>query len=166
MRRWIAGAVLCAALCGAAPAAAAPPVAVIKAKVDKPLGLSWVQDLNFGTLTLAPGTWAGATIRISRSGAFTCASPNVTCTGLTQAAQYNVTGSNNQVVRVSAPNVTLVNQADPAARLTLVIDSPGTVTLSSSGKKGTNFSLGGAIDLSSSTPGGVYTGTFNVTVDY
>jgi hypothetical protein len=50
--------------------------------------------------------------------------------------------------------------------LTLVVDSPGTVTIATGGKKGTDFSLGGAFTVSSSTSSGVYTGTFDVTVDY
>jgi Domain of unknown function (DUF4402) len=40
------------------------------------------------------------------------------------------------------------------------------VTIDTGGKKGTNFSLGGSITVSSSTSGGVYAGTFDVTVDY
>jgi len=46
------------------------------------------------------------------------------------------------------------------------VDGPGTVALPNSGNKGVDFSLGGRITLSSSTAGGLYTGTFNVTVDY
>ena len=65
-----------------------------------------------------------------------------------------------------APNVTLTSQSDPTKTLVLVVDSPGTVTLDNGGKKGTNFSVGGSIALSSATAGGLYTGTFDVIVDY
>ena len=54
-----------------------------------------------------------------------CANANVTCTGATPVAQYNVQGSNQQTVQISAPNVTLVNQSDPTQTLTLVTDSAG-----------------------------------------
>jgi hypothetical protein len=90
----------------------------------------------------------------------------VTCTGATQVAKYNVSGSNNQTVRISAPNVTLVNQSNPAKTLTLVPDNPGTFVLTSSGPPGVIFSIGGSITLSSTAAAGLYTGTFNVTVDY
>jgi hypothetical protein len=40
------------------------------------------------------------------------------------------------------------------------------VTLTNSGPPGSSFSLGGSISLSSTTAGGTYVGTFNVTVDY
>jgi len=69
-------------------------------------------------------------------------------------------------VRISAPNVTLTNQSDPTKTLTLVVDSPGSLVLTNSGPPGSNFSLGGSVNLSSTTAGGVYAGTFNVTVDY
>lgn len=156
-----------AAALGAAPAAhGATKVITINAAVVKPLVLSWRQDLNLGSITLGPGTWPNATVSISRAGVFTCTNINLTCTGATQVAIYNVSGTNNRTVRISAPNVTLVNQSDPSKTLTLVVDSPGTVTLTNSGPPGSNFSLGGSITLNSTTDGGTYAGTFNVTVDY
>ena len=156
-----------AAFAAAAPAhAAASQVAQVSATVVKPLTLKWVQNLDLGTIVLGPGTWTGATVGISRGGVFSCANANVTCSGATRSARYNVSGTNNQTVRISAPNVTLVNQNDTTRTLTLTVDSPGTVALTNSGNPGLDFSLGGSIGLSSTTAGGVYAGTFNVTVDY
>jgi hypothetical protein len=146
--------------------AAGNGVATISAQVVKPLTLSWIQDLDLGTIVLAPGTWAGATVGISRTGVFSCTNANVTCSGATQVATYNMQGTNNQVAHITAPNVTLTNQSDSTQTLTLVVDNPGAVTFTNSGAPGVNFSLGGSIALSSSTAGGFYTGTFNVTVDY
>lgn len=138
----------------------------ISASVTKPLTLSWVQNLDLGTIALGPGAWSGAVIGISRAGALSCTNVNVTCSGTTVVAKYHVTGSNNQVVRVSAPNVTLVNQTDPTRTLLLTVDNPGTVALPNSGQPGAVFSLGGSLTLSSETASGLYSGTFNVTVDY
>jgi Domain of unknown function (DUF4402) len=154
--------VLCIA---ATPANAATQTAQVNASVVKPLTVSWVQDLNLGTIVLGPGTWSNTTVGISRAGAFACGA-NVTCSGASQVAKYTVSGSNNQVVRVSAPNVTMVNQSDSTKTLTLVVDNPGTLTLPNSGNPGATFSLGGSINVSSTTSGGTYAGTFNVTVDY
>ena len=153
------------ALLAAAPARAAPSVTV-QANVVKPLILTWLQNLDLGSVVLGPGTWSGATVTISRSGVFGCTNPNLTCTGVTQAARYNVSGTNNRTVFISSPNVTLINQSDPTKTLTLVVDDPGTVMLTNSGPPGTDFSLGGSISLSSSAESGLYSGTFNVTVDY
>ena len=136
------------------------------ANIVKPLSLTSLQNLDLGTITLKPGTWSGATVGISRAGVFTCANTNLVCTGATQVATYNVTGTNNQTIRIAAPDVTLSNVADASKTLTLVVDNPGTVTLPSSGTKGLNFALGGSITLSSTAASGTYQGTFAVTVDY
>jgi len=152
--------------CGAGASAAATQVAQVSATVAKPLILTRVQDLDLGSIVLGPGTWSGATVGISRTGAFACASANLICTGATKPAIYNVSGTNNRAVQITAPNVTLVNQSDPTKTLTLVTDAVASVTLTNSGPPGTNFALGGSISVSSTTAGGVYAGTFNVTVDY
>ena len=151
---------------GSPASAQSGQIVTISASVVKPLTLAWVQNLDLGSIALGPGSWSGAVVGISRAGIFSCANANLTCTGATLVAKYQVTGSNNQVVRVSAPNVTLVNQSDSTQTLVLTIDSPGTVTLPNSGSPGVAFALGGAITLSSATAAGLYSGTFNVTVDY
>lgn len=150
----------------AGPASGESKVVTISASVTKPLTLTWKQNLDLGSVALGPGSWSGAVIEISRAGAFSCANLNVTCSGTTSVAQYQVTGSNNQIARISAPNVTLVNQGDPARTLLLTIDNPGTVALPNSGQPGAIFALGGSLTLSSETASGLYSGTFNVTVDY
>ena len=155
-----------AALAAAAPAHAANNVATVQANVVKPLILTWLQNLDLGTIALGPGTWSNATVGISRAGVFSCTNANLICTGATQVARYNVSGTNNRTVLISAPNVTLVNQGDPTKTLTMVVDNPGSALLTNSGPPGTNFSLGGSISLSSTTVSGTYSGTFNVTVDY
>jgi hypothetical protein len=154
-----------AALLAAAPAAAASVTAQAKAKVVKPLALTAIQDLDLGSLILAPGSWSGAVVSLTRSGALTCPT-NVTCTGATQVAQYNLAGSNQQTIVIRAPNVTMVNQSDPTKALTLVVDGPGTIVLQNSGNPGTNFPLGGSITVNSTTAPGTYVGTFQVTAEY
>ena len=156
---------LVAALGAAAPAYAASINAQVKAKVVKPLTLTSIQSLDLGTITLGPGTWSGAVVRLARTGALTCPA-NVTCSGVTQVARYNVAGSNNETVVINAPSVTLVNQSDSTKTLTMTVDKPASIQLSNSSPRGTTFDLGGSITLNSPTPGGSYVGTFNVTVDY
>jgi hypothetical protein len=158
--------ILIGTFAGGDGARAATQVAQVNASVVKPLILTRLQDLNLGTVTLGAGAWSGATVGISRAGVFSCANANLTCTGATQVAQYNVSGTNNQTVKITAPNVTLVNQSDSTQTLILVTDSPTSVLLTNSGPPGTNFSIGGSISLNSSTVAGTYSGTFNVTVEY
>jgi hypothetical protein len=146
--------------------AATTQVARVSASVLKPLTLESIQDLDLGTIVIGAGTWSGAQVAISQAGALSCANPNVTCTGATQVAQYNLSGSNSQTVRVSVPDVILTNQSDATKSLTLVPDAPATVDLPNSGNKGVTFAVGGSVTVSSSTADGVYSGTFSVTVDY
>ena len=161
-----------ALLLTATPALAAPVGpsdrnATATARIVKPLTLTHVQDLNLGTVLLSgTGAWAGAVVSISRGGVFSCANANVVCSGTNQVAKYNVTGTNNQTVTISAPNVTLTNQNDNTKTLLMTVDSPGTLALSNSGNTGVDFPLGGSITVASTTTDGVYLGTFNVTVDY
>lgn len=141
--------------------------ATASAKIVKPLTLTWVQDLDLGTVLLSgAGAWTGATVGISRAGVFSCTNTNVTCSGATKVAKYKVTGTNNQAVTINAGNVTLTNQNDNTKTLVMAIDNPGTVNLANSGNVGLEFSLGGAINVASTTADGVYLGTFNVTVNY
>ena len=161
------------ALCAtafASEAGAAPPSATavvpVRASVVKPLMLTALQDLDVGTVVLRPGTWSGATVSISQTGALTCTNSNLVCTGTTQAARYNVAGTNKMTVQVTAPNVTLTNQGDSSKTLQLVPLGPATVALPNSGNPGVEFAVGGTIALSSTTADGLYIGTINVTVDY
>lgn len=154
---------------GATPAAAIGPNqnSTATARIVKPLTLTYVRDLDLGTIVLSgAGAWTGASVAINRSGTFSCANSNVTCSGATQTAQYRVTGTNNQTVTVSAPNVTMTNQTDGTSTLLLTVDGPGTVNLGNSGSVGLTFDLGGQIVVASTTPDGTYAGTFNVTVNY
>lgn len=166
----LAGTVAALAL-AASPAAAAPVnpnrEATATARIIKPLTLTWVQDLDLGTIMLSgAGAWAGETVGITSGGAFTCSNVNVTCSGTTQVAKYAVTGTQGQTVTIAAGDVTLVNQNDNTKTLNLAVDNPGSVVLANSGAPGTQFSLGGAITVNSTTVDGVYLGTFDVTVDY
>jgi len=157
---------LLGAVAGTNAADAAPGVAQVSATLVKPLTLVWIQDLDLGSVLLGPGSWSGATVTISQTGVLSCTNANVTCTGAAQPAKYTATGTNNQIVRVTAPNVTLTNQSDSTKTLTLVVDSPTTVAIPNSGQKGVDFAIGGAITVNSTTSAGTYSGTFNVTVDY
>lgn len=149
----------------AAPAHGATVTAQVNAQVVKPLAIQKRQDLDLGTIVLGPGNWSGAIVRLARTGSLTCPA-NVTCTGVTSVAIYNVAGSNGQTVRINVPVVTLVNQFDATKKLTLTPDNQATVTLTNSGNPGTNVPIGGSITVDSTTAGGTYVGTFNVTADY
>lgn len=162
-RCWLVAA---AALFAGSPAYAATINAVVTSNNVKPLVIAKIQDLDLGTVTLGPGVWSNATISISQAGVLTCTDPNLTCSGATTVAQYNVQGSKQNTVQITAPSVTLVNQNDTTQTLTLTTDAPASLVLTNSGFPGSNFSVGGSVTLTSTTAAGTYVGTFNVTVDY
>lgn len=156
----------------ATPASAAPITpdqnATATVRIVKPLTLTWVQNLNLGTVLMTgTGVWGGASVSLPYNGsAVTCTSTNISCSGAVQVAKYKVTGTNNQRVYITAPNFNLTNANDGATLLFTVDKGPGYVDLSNSGTVGVEFALGGAVTVASTTTDGVYTGTFDVTVDY
>lgn len=162
---YVLGALVCSWWAGA-PVRAATVMASVTANNVKPLTITKLQDLDLGTVTLGPGSWSNATVSLSQAGTLGCANANLICSGATLVAQYNVQGSNQQTVRISAPNVTLTNQGNSSETLTLVTDAPATILLTNSGAPGVDFSIGGSVALNSTTDPGTYVGTFNVTIDY
>jgi hypothetical protein len=150
----------------ATPASAITQSAQVKVTVVKPLSLTALQDMDFGTITLNGGTWSSAAVTMTRAGVFTCSNANLVCSGAPKVARYKVTGTNKQVVLISVPNVTLTNSLDPTQKLTLVPDTQSSLTLTSSGEPGMTFDIGGTLTFSSTTADGTYAGTMNVTVDY
>ena len=150
------------------PAAAVSPAtqATANAKIYKPLTISKVQNLDFGVIVLTGASFAGEVVSISQAGAVTCGSnPGVllTCSGAPQAAKYHLVGTNNATVTVSSPGFNLTGPGT----LAFTPNAPATVNLGGTGSTtGVDFSIGGSITLASTTPDGVYSGTFAVTADY
>ena len=171
MKKLIGMTSLVAALTLAAtPAHAVNPnqQATANARIIKPLVLTWVQNLQLGTIVLSgAGAWTGATVSVSRAGAFACTNTNVTCSGTTAEARYHIAGTNAQTINVTvSPTITLNNLTDGTSSLVMTVDAPATVALPNSGTAGASFGVGGSISVASTTPDGVYRGVFDVTADY
>ena len=148
----------------AAPVGAATP-ATARARIVKPLVLTRVANLDFGTITLGTVAAGGETVSMSQLGVVTCGSGGLTCSGTPVAAQYNVTGTTNQVVQIFAVASSLTN-ANDGSTLSFTPNAPATATMPNSGTSGVNFNVGGSITIVPATTDGVYTGNINVTVDY
>lgn len=159
------GTVLLFVLLAVVPAAgvrAATITAPAKVNVVKPLTLTVKQNLDFGTILLgAPST---STVSLSMAGVVSCGS-GLTCSGAPTAAIFNVSGSNGQVVRISAVPSDLINAAD-SSKLLLTPVAPASVTLTNSGAPGKDFGVGGSISIPATATDGTYTGNIEVTVDY
>lgn len=133
----------------------------VKVSIKKPIVVTLLQSLDFGTVILSGGG-AADTFAISRTGALTCAA-GATCTGAAQEARYNVTGSNQATVTINAPDFDLVNGAGDAIRF--YPDAPATIDLPNSGNTGIDFGVGGTISVPQ-TAAGAYVGTMTVTAEY
>ena len=160
------GSAFIALMLAASPAAAVTPAsqATANAKIYKPLTISKVQNLDFGVIVLGAGTWSGEVVSLSQAGALTCGGgTNLTCSGSPQVAKYHLVGSNIASVTVSSPGFYLTGPGT----LAFSPNAPATVNLGATGSTtGVDFSIGGSITLASTTPDGVYSGTFAVTADY
>jgi hypothetical protein len=157
-----AGAAL--ALTSTAGVAATPTTqATATAHIYKPLQISFAQNLDFGTLVLNTGSWSGQVVKIDQAGALTGCGANVTCSGTAVPAKYHLSGTNNAVVKITSLPFNLTGPGT----LAFTPDAPATVNLGPAGlTTGVDFSIGGSITLDSTTPDGVYSGTFAVTADY
>lgn len=149
----------------AAPAVGARAASInvpTKAKVSKPLILSVKQDLDFGHIIL-PNATGTRTMSISMTGVVSCGA-GLTCSGAPRQAIFNLSGSNNQIIRITAIGSPLVNGTGGTIAFSPI--TPATITLPNSGSGGLDFGVGGSISLASTTADGIYSGTVEVTVDY
>ncbi|MEO6113070.1 MAG: DUF4402 domain-containing protein [Sphingomicrobium sp.] len=154
----------------ATPAFAVPvgatPKAKASAKIVRPLTLTAFQNLDFGTIVV--GTLAGAQIvTVSQAGVLGGCSGGLTCSGTVSAARYNVTGTNNMLVTITAVGSNLTNTTSGNSELLAFSpNAPSNVLLTNSGAPGNNFNVGGSIGIDSATVDGLYVGDIEVTVDY
>lgn len=145
----------------ATPAAAAQTTAVTTVNVIRPVSISKLQDMDFGTLTFA-GFTGTRTITLSRAGGLTCAA-DIVCSGVPKQARFNVQGTNKMVVLLTYSGGTLSNGVDS---IPFTADGPASITMVNSGAPGLNFDVGGVLTVSPTLVGGVYSGTMTVTADY
>jgi hypothetical protein len=146
---------------GTAQATTATATATVK--VVKPLTLTAKQDLDFGQIIMV-NVSGSSSVSISQAGALTCGT-GLSCSGITNAAIFNVTGTNNQLVHIYAAASSLIN-AQNGTTIAFTPNAPSSVMLTSSGAPGNDFNVGGTIVIPSTVTGGLYSGIVDITVDY
>jgi hypothetical protein len=154
----------------AAPAAAQSGMvtnvsAPANVKVLRPLQLTTLRNLDFGTIVMGTIT-ANQTVSVSQTGRSCGSGGQLTCTGTFATAQFRVTGTNNQVVliRSATPTATLTNAAGKTLTLTPILPAP--VTMPNSGNQGVTFQVGGSLVITPTTADGLYSGTIDIQVAY
>jgi spore coat protein U-like protein len=145
----------------AGPATAAQLSAVTTVNVVRPVALAKLQDMDFGTLSFA-GFTGTRTITLSRAGALTC-DADIVCSGVPKQARFNIQGTNKLVVVLTYGGGTLSNGVDS---IPFTANGPASIVMINSGAPGLNIDIGGALTISPTLVGGVYSGTMMVTADY
>lgn len=146
----------------AAPVGAGTP-ATGRAEIVKGLTLTATSNLDLGKIVV----WGNGTITMDTAGGIVCTTGALTCDPTGTAATYRVTGSNNQTVKISKPDVSLKHETDATApALTLKLTGQDTLLLPNSGSTGATFAVGGTMNIPESVKDGVYSGNLAVTVEY
>lgn len=172
MKKMILAATTLVAVAAATPAAAqnqtsATPRALAGARLIKPLTLTALRDLNFGTIVM--GTISGdQTVSINGAGAVSCGATGggLTCTGTPQSASYRITGTQGQTVNISSPAANFPLTGSNGGTLSFVPTFPASLVLGNSGAPGNDFNVGGSVVINSSTQDGVYSGQIDIQVAY
>ena len=138
----------------------APPSA--NARIIRPLTLSATGSLDFGTIVLN-GITATRTVTVNDDATITC-DAELVCDATGLVPTYNVRGTQGQTVNIIKNTSTLTGSNGGSLTLTPV--GAASVLLTNSGVPGEDFTIGGSIDIDTTTVDGVYTGTVDVQVDY
>lgn len=141
-------------------AQAATASANATATILTPLTLSSTASLRFGNVVPAA---TAATVSVTAGGGFTCGA-GLVCTGTNGAAGFQLTaGTVGQPVFVTipVPTATLTSGANSMA-VSALAASTGSFVIAGSD----TFTVGGNLAVGANQAAGVYTGTFNVDVNY
>ncbi|GAA4008505.1 hypothetical protein GCM10022280_01550 [Sphingomonas swuensis] len=170
MKKLIIAAAALAAVTAATPAAAqatsSTPRATANARLIKPLTLTALRNLDFGTIVIGSASVADV-VSINAAGVVSCGSSgNLSCSGSPTSAGYRITGTQGQVVVVSSasPSYTLTGSNGGTLAFTPVL--PANITLGNSGAPGNDFSVGGSIALAANQQDGLYSGQIDIQVAY
>jgi len=144
-------------------------------KLIVPMTLTQISPLHFGTINLLTGT--GGTVELpsnSTTRVFSAGVVASTIAPLATNAAYSVTGSNSATYALTLPATVVVTETVGTtatmtisalkARFNGAATDAITSTLSLTGTD--NFTVGGTLTVAAAQIGGIYAGTFPVTVDY
>jgi hypothetical protein len=166
-KTFLKGALLAAVAVVATPALAANPESfTANATIVKPLEISKVANLNFGTITMGSALTSASVTVDKASGAQAVCGTNLTCLATdSNPGEFDVAGVGTQTVSLSygtAPTK-LKLTSDATKTVDFTLDAPGSVNLVDG--DGTFF-VGGSITVASTTVPGTYSADLTVTASY
>lgn len=175
------GMVLClliALISAAAPAHAQSQQSIdVRMAIFGDLSITKTEDLDFGKI-LAPA--AGTVVMTPTPNPSCIVTGGVTHVGACQPAEFGGAGETNRIVRIKKPSGQKITLTGPGTDMTvtnLVIDAspdlqeinvtPGFSRYRIVSSTGIfTFRFGGTLNVAANQAPGVYTGTFNITIQY
>ena len=162
-KTFLKGALVATVAIAATPALANPANFNANATIVKPLVVTKVTDLDFGSTTMNP-TLSSETVSVAAASGSSavCGSVQLTCSGGGEAS-FTVAGVGTQTVDLDygTPPTSLDDGTGNTVAFSL--NAPGTVALTNG--TGT-FYVGGSITVVAATKPGSYTAPLTVTADY
>jgi len=172
-------ALLCSAFLAAAltPAAQAQTVSDMRVSIVDDLSIVQVEDLDFGSII---GTAAG-TVAMTASATPSCTpSAGLLHVQECQPAEFAGKGTDKQIVRIKKPTADKITLTGPgadmlitqlvldgASELTLIKATPGYSRYKINSASGFfTFWLAGTLNVGANQTPGVYTGTFDIHINY
>lgn len=139
--------------------------ATASVSVLKPLQLTTVRNLQFGTILI--GSFTGTqNVSVTPSGRTCGSGGGLTCSGVFSTAQFRITGTNNQTASISSATSTVVLTNANGSTLMMTPSLPGSVSFGNSGNQGVLFDVGGTLAFTPTMDDGIYTGTLEIRVAY
>jgi hypothetical protein len=140
-----------------------------KAKIVKPVTLTWVDDLDFGTTTmLAALDNTGATVTVANTATATaqCSdTTKLTCAGGKPALFNLSSGVGGQTIQISYTNApTVLTLVGGTATVGFQLAAVTDVQLAANGTG--KFNVGGTITVKDTTVDGNYQATVNIVANY
>ena len=138
------------------------------ATIITPISITKVNDMNFGNVAVQAST--GGTVVLATNGSRTRTSgvtlPAVT--GTVSAASFTVSGDGSRTYDITLPNSTTLTHSSGAGTGTMTVNTftsnPSATGTLSSGSQ--SVSVGATLNVAAAQAPGVYTGSFDVTVNY
>lgn len=131
-------------------------------------------SLDFGAMVVSADPGVDSVVSLAADGTLDCDDTNVVCSGTTGVPTFNVGGTASKAVTISLPtadvDLTHTNGVNTVVLGGFVTDAADNaagdpeVTLDGDGNG--SFNVGGDITIESDDPAGIYTGSFNVSVEY
>ncbi|QIQ87484.1 DUF4402 domain-containing protein [Erythrobacter sp.] len=146
--------------------------ATATAEVLDSLTLNNSAGLDFGTMVVD----GAGTVSLAADGTLDCSAADIVCSGTSSVAAFDVTGTANKAVTINLPTGDIdLNHPDLSAaslpgQHTIVLnafvssEAGNEITLDGAGDG--NFTVGGTITFDGNEAAGIYTGSFDVSVEY